>query len=62
MTILREAVEKRKAFLIRRLLKFGLKKNSDGRQFYEISLSELEYLYISECCKKARKEQVEQIY
>ncbi|MBP0725561.1 Fur-regulated basic protein FbpA [Bacillus sp. RG28] len=44
MVILYEAVEFRKNIIIDKLLKLGFTKMPDGRQLYELSLTELEGL------------------
>lgn len=57
--LLREAVEKRKDLLIRKLIKAGYTKMADGRQLYELTPSELEHLHITICCQKGRTLPVE---
>jgi hypothetical protein len=47
MAQLREAVEKRKSFIIRELINGGYTKHEDGRQLYELPLVELERKYIN---------------
>jgi len=54
MTQLRKSVEKRKDFIIKRLLKFGYTKLTDGRQLYELPLVDLERLYIDMMCDCAK--------
>ncbi|MDF2859623.1 MAG: hypothetical protein K0Q87_5474 [Neobacillus sp.] len=58
MTILRNAVEKRKTFIINRLIKFGFTKMNDGRQLYELPLTELERIHIEMMCDRGKKEEV----
>ncbi|MGC4375899.1 Fur-regulated basic protein FbpA [Fictibacillus sp. Mic-4] len=47
--ILRRAVEQRKEMIIRELISCGVFEHPDGRQLYELTLSELEdeYRYIN---------------
>lgn len=47
MAQLREAVEKRKNYIIRELINGSYTKHEDGRQLYELPLVELERLYIN---------------
>lgn len=61
MAQLREAVEKRKAFIIRRLIKYGFTKMPDGRQLYELPYVDLERLYIDMMCKRAKKVNLQQV-
>lgn len=61
MAILKEAVEKRKSFLIRRLTEFGVHKLDDGRQLHEVRLSDLEHLYIKQTIQNAKREPINQI-
>jgi hypothetical protein len=61
MEQLREAVEKRKDYIIRRLINSGYTKLENGRQLYELPLSELEYLYINFRIKRSREIQVQQV-
>lgn len=46
MNKLKTAVEERREYIISRLIKMGFTKNEDGRQLYELSLTELERHYI----------------
>ncbi|MFO1442664.1 Fur-regulated basic protein FbpA [Bacillus sp. Bva_UNVM-123] len=52
-TYLREAQERLKDSLIERLLALGVTKVNDGRQLYELTLTELtnEYDYAKKRCK-----------
>lgn len=51
MTVLKNAIDKQKDLLIDYLLKNGFTKLSDGRQLYELTLTELEQLHVKEeCC------------
>jgi hypothetical protein len=61
MAQLREAVEKRKSFIINRLIKTGYTKLDDGRQLYELTLSELEHLYINFRIKSCRSIPIRQV-
>ncbi len=61
MSHLRAAVEKRKDFIIKRLIKFGYIKHMDGRQLYEMPLAELERLYISMMCDREKDIEIEQV-
>lgn len=61
MAQLRKAVEERRNFIIRRLIAAGYNKMTDGRQFYELTLSDLERLYIHVSCKKARSKALIQV-
>jgi hypothetical protein len=47
MAQLFEAVEKKKSRVIRNLIGLGYTKHHDGRQLYELSLTELEQIYQS---------------
>jgi hypothetical protein len=58
---LKQEVEKRKDFLIRKLIQAGHNKMADGRQLYELTLSELEHIYIAVRCKKGRNLPVESV-
>lgn len=51
MAVLKEAVEKRKKFLIEWLINHEKYEAEDGRQLYELTLGELEHMYISERIK-----------
>jgi hypothetical protein len=61
MAQLREAVEKRKDFIINRLINSGFTKLEDGRQFYEMPLTELEHLYINYRIKSCRSIPIRQV-
>jgi hypothetical protein len=61
MAQLREAVEKRKDFIIRRLVNSGYFKLEDGRQLYESPLTELEHLYINYRIKNCRSIPIRQV-
>jgi len=54
MTVLREAVERRKSRIIRDLISVGYTKREDGRKLYELPLAELEHLYISMRIEKGK--------
>ncbi|MBO0962521.1 Fur-regulated basic protein FbpA [Neobacillus sp. MM2021_6] len=60
MAQLREAVEKRKSRIIRDLISVGYTKSEDGRQLYELSLTELEVLHKHEKCGDNPVRQVEE--
>ena len=60
LTQLREAVERRKSRIIRDLISVGYTKREDGRQLYELPLSELEHLYIGMRIKKGKSMPVPQ--
>jgi len=51
MAVPKEAVEKRKKFLIDWLINHEVYESKDGRQLYELSLGELEHMYIAERIK-----------
>ncbi|MED0649780.1 Fur-regulated basic protein FbpA [Aeribacillus pallidus] len=51
MAVLKEAVEKRRRFLIDWLINHEVYESKDGRQLYELSLGELEHMYIAERIK-----------
>jgi len=51
MAVPKEAVEKRKKFLIDWLINHEIYEAKDGRQLYELSLGELEHMYIAERIK-----------
>lgn len=51
MAVLKEAVEKRKKFLIDWLINHEIYEAEDGRQLYELTLGELEHMYIAERIK-----------
>jgi hypothetical protein len=55
MAQLREAVEKRKRRIIRDLINLGYIKHIDGRQLYELSLTELEEILKSVTASPANK-------
>jgi hypothetical protein len=61
MAQLREAVEKRKDFIIRHLVNTGYFKLEDGRQLYELPLTELEHLYINYRIKSCRSIPIRQV-
>jgi hypothetical protein len=61
MAQLREAVEKRKSFIIDRLIKSGYTKLEDGRQLYELTLTELEHIYINYRIKNCRSIPIRQV-
>jgi len=52
-TVIREAQEKLKENLIEKLIAIGVTKMGDGRQLYELTLTELtnEYEYAKKQCK-----------
>jgi hypothetical protein len=54
------AVETRKDFLIDQLIILGFHEHPDGRQLYELSLAELESIYINQRIKQARKKPIYQ--
>lgn len=60
MAQLREAVEKRKSRIIRDLISVGYTKCEDGRQLYELLLTELEELHSQEKCGDKLVRQVEE--
>lgn len=47
MTLLNAAVEAKRKELIEQLLSMGVYKNQDGRDLYELSLSELQDKFIN---------------
>jgi hypothetical protein len=51
---LRQAVEERKEYLKNELMKFDYFKTPDGRQLYELNLSELERTHINLKCDRGR--------
>jgi hypothetical protein len=51
MSVLKEAVEKRKQYLINFLIDHEVYEAKDGRQLYELHLGELERMYIEVRCK-----------
>ncbi|APC46467.1 hypothetical protein [Aeribacillus phage AP45] len=55
MAVLKEAVEKRKKFLIDWLINHEIYEAEDGRQLYELTLGELEHMYIYERCMIGRE-------
>jgi Fur-regulated basic protein A len=55
MAVLKEAVEKRKQYLIDFLIDHEVYEAKDGRQLYELHLGELERLYIEVRCKIGRE-------
>ena len=55
MAILKEAIEKRKQYLIDFLIDHGMFEASDGRQLYELPLAELERIYITLRCEIGRE-------
>jgi hypothetical protein len=55
MSVLKEAVEKRKQYLIDFLIDHEVYEAKDGRQLYELHLGELERLYIEVRCKIGRE-------
>lgn len=54
MTQHRKAVEKRKNYIIRRLINSGYTKFEDGQQLYELPLTKLERLYIDMCIDRSK--------
>ncbi|PKR84882.1 Fur-regulated basic protein FbpA [Heyndrickxia camelliae] len=52
---LRLAVEQRKDYLKGELLKYGYFKTPDGKQLYELTLSELEQIHINVKCQFAKE-------
>ena len=61
MTKLKAAAEKRKNFIIKRLLRSGYTKLEDGRQLYELPLFELERLYIDMMCDRGKDVEIHQV-
>jgi hypothetical protein len=55
MSVLKEAVEKRKQYLIDFLIDHEVYEAKDGRQLYELHLGELERMYIEVRCKIGRE-------
>jgi hypothetical protein len=55
MAVLKEAVEKRKQYLIDFLIDHEVYEAKDGRQLYERHLGELERMYIEVRCKIGRE-------
>jgi hypothetical protein len=55
MAVLKEAVEKRKRYLIDFLIDHEVYEAKDGRQLYELHLGELERMYIEVRCKIGRE-------
>jgi Fur-regulated basic protein A len=55
MAVLKEAVEKRKQYIIDFLIDHEVYEAPDGRQLYELSLGELEHMYIDVRCKIGRE-------
>lgn len=51
MAVLREAVEKRKQYIIDFLIDHEVYEAPDGRQLYELPLAELERMYITLRCE-----------
>ncbi|WP_078410085.1 Fur-regulated basic protein FbpA [Priestia abyssalis] len=43
--LLNQAVQMRKEYLINQLIEVGYTKTADGRQLYELTLTELEVVY-----------------
>ncbi|MED4455931.1 Fur-regulated basic protein FbpA [Metabacillus fastidiosus] len=52
---LREAVDKRKEFLINELLEYDYYNSADVRQLYEHTLTELEMIHIGVKCQHGRE-------
>ncbi|KSU88928.1 hypothetical protein A2U94_07625 [Bacillus sp. VT 712] len=57
MAVLNLAVQKRRDFLINELVKFGYFKTTEGKQLYELTLSELEHIHITVKCKFGKQMQ-----
>ncbi|MBM7585819.1 hypothetical protein JOC86_002361 [Bacillus pakistanensis] len=55
-----EIVENRIDFLINKLIDYGYHKHPDGRDLYELSLFELESIYINLRIQNARKQPIYQ--
>jgi Fur-regulated basic protein A len=55
MAVLKEAVEKRKQYIINFLIDHEVYEAPDGRQLYELPLAELERLHIEVRCKIGRE-------
>ncbi|WP_240371708.1 Fur-regulated basic protein FbpA [Anoxybacteroides rupiense] len=51
MAVLKEAVEKRKQYIIDFLIDHEVYEAPDGRQLYELPLAELERMYITLRCR-----------
>ncbi len=51
MAVLREAVEKRRQYIIDFLIDHEVYEAPDGRQLYELPLAELERMYITLRCE-----------
>jgi Fur-regulated basic protein A len=60
MAVLKEAVEKRKQYLIDFLIDHEVYEAPDGRQLYELHLGELERMYIEVRCRIGREMSNEQ--
>lgn len=52
---LRQAVEQRKDELKSELMRFGYFKTADGKQLYELTLTELEQIHINVKCRIGMK-------
>ncbi|WP_199426258.1 Fur-regulated basic protein FbpA [Thermaerobacillus caldiproteolyticus] len=55
MPVPKEAIEKRKQYLIDFLIDNEVYEAKDGRQLYELSLPELEHMYIDVKCEIGKK-------
>jgi Fur-regulated basic protein A len=55
MAVLKEAVEKRKQYIIDFLIDHEVYEAPDDRQLYELTLGELERMYIDVRCKIGRE-------
>jgi hypothetical protein len=55
MAVLKEAVEKRKQYIIDFLIDHGVYEAPDGRRLYELPLAELERMYITLRCEIGRE-------
>lgn len=55
MAVLKEAIEKRKQYLIDFLIDHEVYEAKDGRQLYELPLAELERIYITLRCEIGRE-------
>ncbi|WP_199426829.1 Fur-regulated basic protein FbpA [Thermaerobacillus caldiproteolyticus] len=55
MSVPKEAIEKRKQYLIDYLIDHEVYEAKDGRQLYELHLGELERMYIEVRCKIGRE-------
>jgi hypothetical protein len=63
MNGIKNAAVARKDYIIKRLIKFGFTKMQDGRQLYDLPLSDLEHLHIEMMCKRAKRlERIVHIY